>query len=103
MYPERLCKETIRGLKDQMKVDGRMTDEGLGTVCAVEEWKRDEEDYEEDIGMFWDDMSGKELNPSLVRKAREDEMEEFRKHKVYVKVPIEECIRKTGKKPIGSR
>ena len=32
---------------------------------------------------FWDDMSGGELNPSLVRKAREDEMEEFRKYKVY--------------------
>ena len=29
-------------------------------------------------------------------------MEEFRKHGVYVKVPIEECIRSTGKKPVGS-
>ena len=103
MYPERLCKEIIRGLNDQMKVDGRLTDEGLGAVCAVEEWRPDEENHEEEIGMFWDDMSGKELNPSLVRKAREDEMEEFRKHKVYVKVPIEKCIRKTGKKPLGSR
>ena len=51
-----------------MKVDGRMTDEGLGTVRAVEEWKRDDEDYEEENGKFWGYMSGKELNPSLVRK-----------------------------------
>ena len=61
------------------------------------------DDNEDEIRIFWGGMSGKELNPSLVRKAREDEMEEFRKHKVYVKVPIEECIRKIGKKPIGSR
>ena len=39
---------------------------------------------------FWDDLSGKELEPRLVKKAREDEMREFRKHNVYVKVPIEE-------------
>ena len=39
----------------------------------------------------------------MVRKAREDEMLEFRKHQVCVNAPIEECIRKTGKKPIGSR
>ena len=68
VYPERLCKEIIRGLKDQMKVDGRMTDEGLGTVCAVEEWKRDDESYGEEIGKWWNHTSGKELNPSLVRK-----------------------------------
>ena len=61
------------------------------------------EDKEEEVRKFWGDMSGEELNPSLVRKAREDEMEEFRKRNVYVKVPIDECIRKTGKKPIGSR
>ena len=30
-------------------------------------------------------------------------MKEFRTHGVYVKVPIEECIRRTGKKPVGSR
>ena len=52
VYPERLCKEIIRGLRGQMKVDGRMTDEGLGTVCAVEELKRDEEDHEEESGCF---------------------------------------------------
>ena len=36
-------------------------------------------------------------------KARQDEIEYFKQHKVYTKVPIEECIRVTGKKPIGVR
>ena len=43
VYPEKLCAEIIRGLRDQMKVDGMMTDEGTGTACAVDEWRPDEE------------------------------------------------------------
>ena len=35
--------------------------------------------------------------------ARIEEMEEFRKHGVYIKVPIKECMERTGKKPIGVR
>ena len=103
IYPEGLCKEIIRGLKDQMREDGRMIGRTLGTVCMVEEHKLEEEEFNEDIKRYWDDMSGKELDPRLVSKARLEDMEEFRKHKVYVKVRIEECLRKTGKKPIGSR
>ena len=30
-------------------------------------------------------------------------MEEFKKHSVYIKVPLEECRRETGKEPIGTR
>ena len=39
----------------------------------------------------WDDLSGKELDPKLVKKAMMEEMREVKKHVVYVKVPIEEC------------
>jgi hypothetical protein len=52
---------------------------------------------------FWDDMSGEELEGEGVRKAREEEMEEFKKHEVYEKVPLSECWEKTGKYPIGTR
>ena len=103
VYPEGLCKEIIRGLKDQMRDDGRITSGGLGTVCTVEEYKPENEEMEEEIKRYWDDISGKELDPELVKRARVEEIEEFNKHRVYVKVPIEECIRVTGKKPIGSR
>ena len=41
------------------------------------------------------------MNIEWVKKARAEEMKEFKKHGVYAKVPIEECIRETGNKPIG--
>ena len=48
---------------------------GLGSVCAVD-------DYQEGQG-HWDDISGKALGQEGVNKARQDDMEEFRKHGVY--------------------
>merc|ERR1711873_385171 len=38
----------------------------------------------------WDDLSGKPMNPEMVRKARLEEMGELAKHRVYEKVPISE-------------
>ena len=43
------------------------------------------------------------MDPSLVKMARKDEPEEFRKHGVYEKVDIVECHDKTGKPPIGTK
>ena len=51
----------------------------------------------------WDDTTGEELDPELVRQARIEEMEEVRKHEVYEKVPIQECWDSTGKKPVAVR
>ena len=51
----------------------------------------------------WDDMSGKELKAELVKEARAEEMTEFKKHQVYIKVPISQCLAETGAKPIGTR
>jgi len=53
--------------------------------------KENFEDDQKQGKSYWDDLSGKLLDPVLVKKAREEEMEEFRKHGVYMKVPIEEC------------
>ena len=51
----------------------------------------------------WDDVSGGELDPVLTLEAREEEMEQFRKHEVYEKVREEVCWSVTGKGPIGTR
>ena len=51
----------------------------------------------------WNDVSGGELDPLLTLKAREEEMEQFRKHEVYEKVREDVCWAVTGKGPIGSR
>ena len=51
----------------------------------------------------YDDISGEKLDPILVKKARAEEMAEVRKHGLYEKRTIEECMRITGKRPIGVR
>ena len=46
-------------------------------------------------------MSGKKLKPEKVKHAREEEMIEVRKHKVYVKVPVSNAGRKQVKHPLA--
>ena len=58
---------------------------------------------EDGTAVAWDDVSGNDLDPEMVLKAREEEMEQFRKHGVYEKVREEVCWAVTGKGPIGTR
>ena len=51
-------------------------------------------------GKYWDDAKGGWLDPVLVRKAREEEMQYVKKHAVYALVPMSQCWKKTGKNPI---
>ena len=51
----------------------------------------------------FDDISGQELEPSLMVKARKEEIEYFRKMGVYEKVDLKECHDSTGKAPIAVR
>ncbi len=46
---------------------------------------------DETFGEFYDTISGEVLDVELVKKAREAEMETFKKHGVYEKAPLEEC------------
>ena len=50
-----------------------------------------------------DDVSGAYLDPKMVKKARAEEIEFVRSMKLYTKVPIKECLAKTGKQPIAVR
>ena len=54
-------------------------------------------DYVSANGKYWDQVSGKELEAEWVIKARLEEMDEFRKHEVYRKVPREECMKNNGR------
>ena len=49
------------------------------------------------------DVNHCKLDPVKVRKAREEEMEYFRRMQVYRKVPIQRCKDETGKLPIKVR
>ena len=48
-------------------------------------------------------MSGADLDPKEVYKARMDEVKFIRDMKLYDKVPVEECWANTGKAPIGTK
>ena len=51
-------------------------------------------------GKYWDDVLGGWLDPVLIPKAREEEMQYVKKHAVYEKVTVSQCWKKTGKNPI---
>ena len=50
-------------------------------------------------GKYWDDAKGGWLDPVLVRRAREEEMQYVKKHAVYEKVPMSQCWKETGRTP----
>ena len=77
-----------------------MKKSGRHTEINEVEWKSAEA---QEIHEFRDNMTGKPLETHMVRTARQEEMDEVNKHRVYDKVPIEECWAKTGKAPIGTR
>ena len=56
-------------------------------------------DFEE----FFDDVSGAQLEPHLVREARAEGLRQFANREACIKVPLEKCYSKTGKNPIGVR
>ena len=59
-----------------------------------------EEFEEETLEVAWDGVSGAELDPKLVKKARAEEVEYVHKMNLYDKVPTSECYQKTGRAPI---
>ena len=86
-----LCEVDVDGLEELLNVE-----ESVESV---------EERHEMDLtwANAWDDQTGKELDPKLVRKARLEEMEYVRKMGVYAAATREECRRETGHDPIKSR
>ena len=52
---------------------------------------------------YWDDAKGGHLDPMLVRQARKEEITEIHNYKVYATIPIAECSKVNGKKPMPFR
>ena len=55
--------------------------------------------YEDQSEEYYDAISGEQLDREMSNKAREVEMETYKKHGVYEKAPVEECWRVTGRAP----
>ena len=51
-------------------------------------------------GWHWDDNEGGWLDPELCAKARQEEVECIRRHKMCTRVSREVCLRETGRAPL---
>ena len=115
IYPEKLCKAICEGLQEQIRKDERgqfllMNLDNDGTTSSAElqnsaqkikhKYPTVEEDNDEDLEAAWDDVSGMEFDPKMVKAARQEEIEYVRKIHLYDKVPISECKRTIGRMPI---
>ncbi len=86
-----MVKTSKKGNRE-MKRQGRIQEGMPGMMCSMEI------NEISNVCQIYDDMSGKMLDPGGVEKAREEEMK-VKKHEVYVKVPIQQCLEETGQAP----
>ena len=115
VYPRPFCKAVCEGIAAEKRlrslgleswsldeisvaVKEALTDERYG-----EDPSRDLHEDEAEMMQASDDMTGEALDPKEVKKARKEEIVYFKAMKVYCKVPMEECWKETGRKPIGVR
>ena len=116
VYPPALCRAVCVGFIEQLEVDRKgqfiiaNVSTNNNTKDLMEEaetikarYKTIEEDDSPDLEVAWDDVSGAELDPKAVRKARVEEIEYVRKMNLYTKVPIKQCYSRTGTGPISTR
>ena len=115
IYPGKLIDAITQGINDQIKADqfdlnliasidiarGMTTMDELRKIQLNAAQCHDNEDESGEYAV--DDVSGAYLDPKMVKKARAEEIEYVRSMKLYTKVPISECLAKTGKQPIAVR
>ena len=97
VYPDKLCRYISKGIKAELVHSGII----IGTVTDMILVSAEDNQVNEYVDEYVDDMSGKPLIPSLGKTARGEEMAKFRQHDVYTKVPMSECVAMTGKQRIG--
>ena len=102
IYPEVLCDATCKGTKEQIAYDrqGQFIIAEL-TIDDAKSGKEEcetildnlinqptaTEDLEEELQQAWDDVSGRELDPSKDTEARKEEVEYIHTSNPYTKVP----------------
>ena len=106
-YPSQLRKAIMKAIKLQNKWDASglkllatVNAEG-GTPAGVTSIP--EEEMMNEFMEAWDDTSGESLDPVAVLAARREEITYYKEMKAFTKVPISQCIARTGRRPIGVR
>ena len=112
VYPDKLCKSMLVGLRNQVKMDGMIRAEYVGAVCSEKASHPDphENNEEEEAfrkhyegAIFIDDLSGHGLDREGVIAARREELAAMKRLLIYEIVDIEECWAKTNMKPISTK
>ena len=103
----RLYKNIVSATKLQRKWDERGI-KLLATIDSESEMPArganiPEEEVTNEILEAWDDASGEDLDPDTVLAARREEIAHYKAMGAFTKVPISQCIARTGRKPIGVR
>ena len=111
VYPVKLCKAILTGLRDQLRSDGvvidgivgmhEMHDEHVEQTCVNVDGHALRFDNGE--GPFFDDLTKQELSTPLVKAARRKELQYFEDKHVWRRVPISEAVRASGRPPITVR
>ena len=114
IYPDKLIDAVCKGINDQIRTDQMdiniiasiNLEKGLSVLDELKQLQLNAAQCHEELdadAYAVDDVSGANLDPKMVVKARADEIEYVRTMKLYTKVPISECMAKTGKQPIATR
>jgi hypothetical protein len=132
IYPPELCKAMLRGIEAQRRREGKTlcnslrrdldrgcavyslgcdpehADQGgSGEVVPEEEYVRvqDEQECLQKHGhqRYWDAITNEELPANLTAEARAEELAFMDEWKVWDVVPLTECWKNTGKKPLQSK
>ena len=127
VYPFQLCRAILRGCARQLRADRRLQpgqygvqglwDEDLverppcdGIPPATQHRSQPQQHHSStevlavtNVKTFKDSVTGQLLPETLVRAARQLELEYFEKKHVWDKVPRSEALAKTGKPPISVR
>lgn len=113
VHPPELCQTICEGFAMQLQTYQNKqillanieinTETPGGTLMKIieesqEKCKTIEEDLEEQLERAWDDASGAQLDPNVVKLAREEEIDYVYNANRYNKVPISECYQSTREK-----
>jgi hypothetical protein len=129
VYPPELCRAMLRGIEAQRRREGHVHSDtlrrDLDRGCAVYSLGRDSEQTIYGMGeevapdeeytrvqdeqeclqkhgsqRYWDAITNEELPASLTAEARAEELAFMNEWKVWDVVPVAECWKSTGKKPL---
>jgi hypothetical protein len=122
IFPLKLCRAILGGLKSQLKKDGVVCngqvgmhahdpegedDDGYLNMCAAEMYVDVGDGHIMKIdngeGPFFDDLTKQQLPTELVKLARKKELDYFQMKRVWKRVPHEEAWRVKGRPPITVR